>query len=251
MAAEARPTMTPPPRALHLPDLPEVSVQIGADPPARLDAAPAAGPAPRPQQALGYRLQQSLGSYLPLLLMGVLALGTAWLVQHTPAVPGPAGARLPRETPDYTMTGFAIQRFGPDGREVLRIAGDRVYHYPSSDRLEIEGVRIHVVAPDGRPTDAVALRALVNGDGSEVQLLGGAQVISQLGAGDVLEMRGEFLQAFVRFERLRSHLPVLVRRGRSETHAGGLDYDHLERQLKLLGPVRVTVQPATPAGTKR
>ena len=250
MAAEARPTMTPPPRALHLPDLPEVSVQIGADPPARLDAAPAAGPAPRPQQALSYRLQQALGSYLPLLLMGVLALGTAWLVQHTPAVPGPAGARPPRETPDYTMTGFAIQRFGPDGREVLRIAGDRVYHYPGTDRLEIEGVRIHAVAPDGRPTDAVALRALVNGDGSELQLLGGAQVISQLGAGDVLEMRGEFLQAFVRFERLRSHLPVLVRRGRSETRAGGLDYDHLERQLKLLGPVRVTLQPATPAGTK-
>lgn len=238
--------MTPPPRALHLPDLPEVSVQIGADPPARLDAAPAAGPAPRPQQALGYRLQQALGSYLPLLLMGVLALGTAWLVQHTPAVPGPAGVRPLREAPDYAMTGFAIQRFGSDGREVLRIDGERLLHYPNTDQLVIEGVRIHAVAPDGRPSDGVALRALVNGDGSEVQLLGGAQVISQLGGGEVLEMRGEFLQAFVRFERLRSHLPVMVRRGRSETHAGGLEYDHLERQLTLLGPVQVTLQPATP-----
>ena len=246
-----RPPMTPPPRALHLPDLPEVSVQIGADPPARLDAAPAAGPAPRPQQALGYRLQQALGSYLPLLLMGVLALGTAWLVQHTPPAPGPVGVRPPREAPDFSMTGFAIQRFGPDGREVLRIAGDRVHHYPSTDQLEIEGVRIHAVAPDGRPTDAVAQRALVNGDGSEVQLLGGAQVISQLGGGDLLEMRGEFLQAFVRFERLRSHLPVMVRRGRSETRAGGLDYDHLARQLKLLGPVRMTLQPATPGAPPR
>lgn len=234
--------MTLPPRALHLPDLPEVSVQIGAG----LDLAQSASPAPRPQQALGYRLQQALASYLPLLLMGLLALGTAWLVQHTPPAPGEAGLRPPREAPDYTMTGFAIQRFGPDGRELLRIAGDRVQHYPVSDQFQIEGVRIHAVSPDGRPTDAVAQRALVNGDGSEVQLLGGAQVISQLGGGEVLEMRGEFLQAFVRFERLRSHLPVQVRRGRSETRAGGLDYDHIERQLKLLGPVRVTVQPATP-----
>jgi len=168
-------------------------------------------------------------------------------VQHTPPVPGPPGVRPPREAPDYTMTGFAIQRFAADGREVLRIAGDRVLHYPSTDQLEIEGVRIHAVSPDGRPTDAVAQRAVVKGDGSEVQLLGGARVISQLGDGEVLEMRGESLQGLVRFERLRSHLPVMVSRGRSETHAGGLDYDNRARQLTLLGPVRATLQPAVTA----
>ena len=238
--------MTAPPRALHLPDLPEVSVQIGAPPPAALDVAPAGQPdlIARPKPALGYRLQQALGSYLPLLLMALLAISTAWLVQHTPQPPGPAGARVQREAPDYSMTGFAIQRFGPDGSEVLRIAGDRLRHYPSTDQLEIDSVRIHAVAPDGRLTDAVARRALVNGDGSEVQLLGGARVTSQQGVGDVLEMQGEFLQAMVRFQRLRSHLPVQVRRGGTETHAGGLDYDHLAHQLTLLGPVRLTVQPA-------
>ena len=235
--------MNPPTRALHLPDLPEVSVQIGPDPVDVSAVAPASPPSPRPRPALSYRLQQALGSYLPLLLMALLALSTAWLVKHTPQADGPAGLRPPREAPDYTMNHFAIQRFGPDGREVLRIAGDRLRHYPLTDQMEIDGVRIHAVSPDGRPTDAVALRALVNGDGSEVQLLGGAQVVSQIGPGDTLVMRGEFLHAFVRFERLRSHLPVMVRRGSSQTQAGGLDYDHRERQLKLLGPVRLTVQP--------
>ena len=242
--------MNPPTRALHLPDLPEVSVQIGAAPVDDSGIAPASSPSPRPRPALAYRLQQALASYLPLLLMALLALSTAWLVKHTPLADGPAGLRPPREAPDYTMNRFAIQRFGPDGREVLRIAGERLRHFPLTDQLEIESVRIHAVSPDGRPTDAVALRALVNGDGSEVQLLGGAQVVSQLGAGDTLEMRGEFLHAFVRFERLRSHLPVMVRRGSSLTHAGGLDYDHRERQLKLLGPVRVTVQPPANGAAK-
>ena len=166
--------MTPPTaRALHLPDLPEVAVQIGAAAPSALDVAPAGPPGPRPRPALGYRLQQALASYLPLLLMGLLALGTTWLVQHTPVPPGPAGVRPVREAPDYAMTGFAVQRFGPDGREVLRISGDRLLHYPSTDQVEIEGVRIQALAPDGRRSDAVAKRALVNGDASEVQLLGG------------------------------------------------------------------------------
>ena len=150
----------------------------------------------------------------------------------------------PRETPDYTMTGFSITRFSPEGRVVLRIAGDTLRHFPMTDRLEIEGVRIHAIAPDGRTTEATARRALANGDGSEVQLLGGAQVVSQLQGADVLEVQGEFLHAFLRFERLRSHLPVRLRHGSTETRAGGLDYDHLQQQLTLNGPVRATLAPA-------
>ena len=240
--------MTPtPPRGLHLPDLhlpdlPEVSVLIGSVSDGS-DVARGAEPTPRPPPSLGFRLQQALSSYLPLLLMGLLAVGTGWLVKNTPQLPGPSAAGPVRQDPDYTMTAFSISRFGPDGREVLRIAGDVLRHYPATDQLDIEGVRIHAVAPDGRITDASARRALANGDGSEVQLLGGAQVSSQINGADTLEMQGEFLHAFLRFERLRSHLPVQVRRGGTETQAGGLDYDHLTRQLQFLGPVRTTVQP--------
>ena len=233
-----------PPRALHLPDLPELSVQLGSDGPAPgLAGLPEPGAAARPLPSLGYRLRQALASYLPLLLMALLAAGTGWLVKNTPQVPGPAAAGLPRQQPDYTMANFSITRFGPDGREVLRIAGDMLRHYPHTDQLEIDGVRIHATAPDGRITDATARRALSNGDGSEVQLLGAARVTSQLSGAETLDMQGEFLHAFLRFERLRSHLPVRVRRGLSDTRAGGLEYDHLDQQLRLLGPVRVTLLP--------
>ena len=232
------------PRALHLPGLPEVSVQIGGiAPDSTLDPIAEVTTAPRPAPALGFRLRQALSTYLPLGLMALLALSTGWLVKHTPQSPPPVAAGAVRQDPDYTMTGFSIVRFGPDGREVLRIAGNVLRHYPATDQLDIEGVRIHATAPDGRVTDATARRALANGDGSEVQLLGGARVVSQIDGSDALEMRGEFLHAFLRFERLRSHLPVLVRRGGTETRAGGLDYNHLDRQLQFLGPVRTTVMP--------
>lgn len=235
---------------LHLPDLPDISVQLGL--PALLPGAladdqpagpPGAGPPPRPQLSWGYRLRQALSSYLPLLLMLLLAVSTWWLIKHTPQAAGPAAATAPREAPDYTMAGFTITRFAPDGRVVLRIAGDTMRHFPATDRLEIEGVRIHAIAPDGRTTDATARRALANGDGSEVQLLGGAQVISQLEGAEPLEVGGEFLHAFLRFERLRSHLPVRVRHGGTETRANGIDYDNVQQLLQLDGPVRATIRP--------
>jgi len=235
---------------LHLPDLPDISVQLGLPallPSGPVDEQPAgppgASPAPRPPLTWGYRLRQALSSYLPLLLMLLLAVSTWWLIKHTPQAAGPAAAAAPRETPDYTMTGFTITRFAPDGRVVLRIAGDALRHFPATDRLEIEGVRIHAIAPDGRTTDATARRALANGDGSEVQLLGGAQVISQLEGADPLEVEGEFLHAFLRFERLRSHLPVRVRQGGTDARANGLDYDNVKQLLQLDGPVRATLRP--------
>jgi lipopolysaccharide export system protein LptC len=221
-----------PPAQLHLPDLPEVSVQLGR---------PGAPAAPRPRQAWAYRLQQALSSYLPLLLMAVLAAGTWWLIKHTPQLPGARDEAPVRQTPDYTMNGFSITRFGPDGRVVLRIAGDTLRHFPATDRLEIEGVRIHAIGQDGRVTDATARQALANGDGSEVQLLGGARITSQFKGAELLEVQGEFLHAFLRFERIRSHLPVSVRQGGTDARAGGLEYDHLQQILQLKGPVRATL----------
>ena len=223
---------------LHLPDLPEVSVQLGLHEPE-----PAAGQPARVRQPWGHRILQGLSSYLPLLLMALLAAGTWWLVRNTPTAPGARAPAPPSQTPDYTMTGFAITRFAPDGQVALRIAGDMLRHFPATDRLEIDGVRIRATAPDGRTTDATARQAVANGDGSEIQLLGAAEVISQLPGGQRLEVRGEFLHAFLRFERLRSHLPVLVRHGGTEARAGGLDYDNRQRQLVLNGPVRATVLP--------
>lgn len=232
-----------PPPELHLPDLPEVPVSLG---PLVADAS-----AQRHRRPWADRLRDALSSYLPLLLMVLLASGTWWLVKHTPSVDGPAGARPVRSDPDYTMRGFSLTRFAPDGRFAVRIQGDMLRHFPDTDRLEIDGVRIESVAPDGRITRATAARALANGDVSEVQLLGNAKVVSQIGPNESMSLEGEFLHAFVRFERLRSHLPVVVSRAGSVTHAGGMDYDHLQGLLRLDGPVRIQMPPAAQRPGKR
>jgi len=224
---------------LHLPDLPEVPISLG----------PASTAPPRARLPWHLRLRDLLSAYLPLLLMTLLALFTWWLVKNTPAA-APAGDEPPpRSDPDYTMAQFALERFDAAGRLKVRIEGAQMRHYPDTDRIEVDGVQIRAIAPDGRVTLASARRALSNGDGSEVQLLGGAHVTSTDAGGAPVEMSGEFLHAFLVSERVRSHLPVQVNVGGNDVRAAGLDYDHGARKLELKGPVRA-VFPAAPAARK-
>ena len=217
---------------LHLPDLPEVPITLG----------PAAD-RPRVRLPWHLRLRDAVSSYLPLLLMAMLALATWWLVRHSPRPPGAPEAEVVRHDPDYTMTQFSIERFDATGRLKLRLEGDRLRHFPDSDRIEAEAVRIRAIAPDGRVTLAHARKAISNGDGSEVQLLGAAEVTSDDGSGVPLVMTGDFLHAFLVAERVQSHLPVVVVQGSREVRAGGLLYDHGQRRLDLQGPVRAVFAP--------
>lgn len=219
------------PPELHLPDLPEVEVSLGVPQPAS------------PRRGLRLRARELLGGYLPLVLMALLALGTWWLVKNTPRPTLADDTAALRSDPDYEMRDFAITRFAPDGRATVRLEGAWLRHYPDTDRIEIEQPRFHGRGPDGRVTQAQALRALANGDASEWQLSGGARVVAQMRSGPPLEIEGEFLHVFMRTERIRSHLPVRVRQGGDEIHAGGIEVDNLAQRMHLNPPVRSIFSP--------
>ena len=192
-----------------------------------------------PVEALAARLSRLFVSYLPLLVMGLLALGTWWLVENTPVPAGPGTAAPLRHEPDYTMRQFTVLRFARDGSLRTKIEGDVAHHYPDTDTLEVENPRIRAVAPDGSVTLASARRALVNGDGSEAQLLDSAHVIREATATEeAIDFRSEFLHVFVNTERVRSHVPVRVRQGATEVQASAMEYDNLARVIDLKGRMR-------------
>ncbi len=193
----------------------------------------------RPRQPWFWHLGQWLSAYLPLLLMALLASATWWLVQHTPRADAPGADAPARHDPDYTMQGFTLQRFGVDGRLRVQVQGQTMRHYPDTDTLEIDGVTIRALSSDGSVTHATARRALANGDASEVQLLGAAQVVHEGGSdGRRVEFESEFLHALLNIERVRSHLPVRLRQGNNDLRVGSIDYDNLTRSAKLGAPVR-------------
>ena len=110
--------------------------------------------------------------YLPIILMGLMALGTYWLARNTPMFSTPEAARPERHEPDYYMRGFSVKTFDATGRLASEVFGTEARHFPDTDTLEIDKPRIHAYSLRGELTEATALHALSNGDGSEVQLIG-------------------------------------------------------------------------------
>jgi lipopolysaccharide export system protein LptC len=164
-------------------------------------------------------------------------------VKNSPGPTGPASEQPLRTDPDYTMTGFAIERFDARGELKLRLEGEVMRHLPATDRIEIDDVRIRAISPDGRVTLAQARQAVATGDGSEVQLIGEAVVNSQDASGVPLVMRSEFLHAFLLTERVLSNQPVVVVHGGTEMRASSLVYDHPTQKLDLGGPTRLALPP--------
>ena len=187
--------------------------------------------------------------YLPIILMGVLALGTYWLARNTPALGGPESQRAATHDPDYFMRRFSVKTFDAAGKLKSEVHGAEARHFPDTDTLQIDEPRIRSFNDRGELTVATARTALSNADGSEVQLIGEAVVTREAAAnarGDQapkLEFRGDFLHVFVNTERIRSHKPVELVRGNDHFTADSLEYDNIERVLELRGRVHGVIQP--------
>lgn len=207
-------------------------------------------PAARRGRALARGAWDQVSIYLPIILMGLMALGTYWLARNTPVFSLPDAARPARHDPDYYMRGFSVKTFEANGRLKSEVFGSEARHYPDTDTLEIDQPRIRSYNGRGELTVATAIRALTNADGSEVQLLGDAVVTREAAKGPdgrttpTLEFHGEFLHAFLNTEQVKSHKPVTLVRGGDRFTADNLEFDNVGRVMDLKGRVRGTLVPA-------
>ncbi|MDR7307371.1 LPS export ABC transporter periplasmic protein LptC [Rhodoferax saidenbachensis] len=186
--------------------------------------------------------------YLPIAIMGVLALGTYWLVRSTPVQDVAQAERVRGHEPDYFMHGFSIKTFDTAGHMRSEVQGDVARHYPDTQWLEIDGIRIRSFDAQGRLTTATALRGLTNEGGSEVQLIGNAVVVREADATAAkttprMEYRGEFLHAFMDTEQVKSHKPVELLRGKDRFTADAMEFDNVDQVMQLRGRVRGTLVP--------
>jgi lipopolysaccharide export system protein LptC len=196
------------------------------------------------------RVFDRLAVYLPLVLMGLMAMTSYWLVRSTPKL-GEAETEAPaRHEPDYYMRDFSVKVFTADGRLKSEMVGVEGRHYPDTDTLEIDQPRIRILGEQGNVTTARAVRGLVNADGSEAQLFNSAVVVreatvnTQGVAVPRSELQSEFLHFFGDTEQVRSHLPVVMIRGEGDRFTGdGMGFDNLGRTMELNGRVRGVMQP--------
>jgi lipopolysaccharide export system protein LptC len=218
-----------------------------------LNAAPslpppiATGGAPKASR-LG-RWWDRLSIYLPVLMMGLLALASYWVVSQAPKPEPPRPQRPASSEPDYFMQDFAVRTFAADGSLQSELRGAALRHYPGTDRLEVDQVELRSVNPEGRLTTARAQRLLTNDEQSFYTLTGDVVIVREaqrLADGRTLprlEFRGQALTYFVTEERLESDQPVVMLRGTDRVSADRLRYAEDTRQADLQGRVRATLNP--------
>jgi lipopolysaccharide export system protein LptC len=203
-----------------------------------------------------FRLWDGMAIYMPLLLMGALALGTYWLVRNTPMLSTPDATKEVGHEVDYFMHKFTVKTFDESGKLKSEIYGIDARHFADTDILEIDQAQIRSINLEGHVTTATGNRAYVNGDGSEVQLTGNAVVVreAKVAAGGKetprMEFRGEFLHAFLNDERVKSHKPVVLIRGADQFTGDTFAYDNLDQVADLKGRVRALLMPSHGVGAK-
>lgn len=197
-----------------------------------------------------------LSIYLPIAVMGIMALGTYWLVQNTPKPIAAPVERSLRSEPDYYMKDFSVTTFVEAGRLKSEVFGTAARHYPDTDTLEIDRVRIRSFDDQGRLTTATAMRGLTNGDATIVELFGDALLIraAQTGRTGVvqprIEFRGEYLHSNTETERVKSDKPVELRRGNDVFVGDSMDYDNIGRVMVMQGRVKGRIVPAKSSAEK-
>lgn len=198
---------------------------------------------------LQLKILERLTLYLPTILMGLMALGTYWLVRSTPSFSEPAQQEVVSQDPDFVLEKFSIKTFDKTGQLRSELFGDVARHFPDRDTVEVDRVKILNFNTAGHVTTATASKAITNSDASEVELIGNAVVVREArtdGSGEVIptmSYRSDYLHAYMDEERITSHKPVELLRGQDRFTADSMNYSNSQQVLSLQGRVRGTLMP--------
>ncbi len=192
------------------------------------------------------RTLDRLTIYLPLILFGLLALGSWWLVRSMPELLPPGIDRQLRQDPDYQLEKFTVKSFDASGRMTRELSGQSATHFPAKQELHIQGVRLFAENEVGTRIEAQAQKGVSLEKEQQVNLSGNVVVVRLADMqGPRMVMKSQTLTALVDEERLVSTNPVEIVRGGDVVTAQSMDFDTRNGQYKLQGQVKSTLAPGT------
>lgn len=190
------------------------------------------------------RTLDRLTIYLPLFLFAILALTSWWLVRSVPELMPPGIDPQLRQDPDFRIDQFTIKSFDATGRLTREISGQSATHFPATQSLHIEGVRIQAENELGTRLTAQAKQGVSREALQQVTLIGDAIAVRQADTQNPrVELRGETLTAWLEEERLVSDQPVRITRGADVFNAQTLNFDTRSGHYQLQGRVRAFLPP--------
>lgn len=187
---------------------------------------------------------------MPVILMGLLALGSYWLYQNTPIVKENKKKTVVSSEPDYFLSNFATRQY--DAKTNLlksEIIGEIANHYPDRNELEIFKIQAKSISAEGFLTHGTAEKAIRNSEGNQVQLVGKALIIREaVDPSKVVSSKkipvnftGEYLNIEIDKQKITSDKAISVTQGNNQFTANNLDYDNKTGIVNLGNGVHVTL----------
>ena len=183
---------------------------------------------------------------LPVLGAAALAGFTWWLVQSSPREGGASGAKPAASAPDYELHRARIVRVDPQGRLEAVLDGDRIRHFPATERLLVDELTLAARDAKGQSLHAQAREGEADQRAEVVTLRGQvrAQAVSYPEPGSGLRrdvgpanFSGEGLRIDTRARVVSSNTVVKMEQDHSVVRAQGLRYDQNSGVAQLQGRV--------------
>ena len=175
--------------------------------------------------------------WLPLLVLLLLAALSFWIERSVQTI---ANGNATGETdPEGIMENFDALRTDPTGRPQYRLSAKKLKHYTGSKRTELESPHFVLLDPNSSEVSAVSQQATVSSDGNEVDLRGEVKILRAAGAGQsALTIQTARLIVFPERKLLRSPGPVEIQDATLNLRAGAMEYNAVQRLIKLTGRVQ-------------
>lgn len=189
------------------------------------------------------KLADQLTAYVPLALMAVLAGMTFWLLRLTPVPDEVHTAPVAPKVPDNYLVNFVARSFDASGELSSQVAGDAAQHLPATGELRIQVARMIAWGDNSTTTDSTANNAVVNQAQTQFELTGDVVVNRRAPNAPHVQIVGQQLFIDTELDRMRTDLPVVVRRDADEIKAQRMVVDNASGITQFDEQVRAVLQP--------
>lgn len=202
------------------------------------------------QASFSNRIQQFIYEFsirfLPLLIMGGLALLSYWLLKINIAEEVPITPKMKAHTPDYYFENFKITALNEIGQTKYRLIGNSMIHYEDDASIDLDKPKLRFFPPNSPPLTVVGDSGHINGDLSILELFNRAEIFrpvevnsSNIVINPMLRARSNYFKIFINDDVIKTNLPVKLERGESVVTASqGLEFDNIQQRTVLFGEVK-------------
>ena len=176
----------------------------------------------------------------PIGLLAVLAALSYWLGVVAAADPVDIGGRF-RHDPDTIIRQFDGVSYDEKGNRKAGLRGTELQHFPDDESSVIQRPFVRRFSLTGEPSTVSANQAVVNSDGSEVDLTGDVKAFRPAQGGKAaITLTAPHMHVLVDEERARTPGFARIQQGSSWISGTGFDADNVTQVFNFHGNVTGT-----------